>query len=356
MKYNLKRYLPSGLAIIVASTFLFNAVGEMKDSSKEVTDINSSKVYEDELKDNTSTSEKSMFNLKEKLDGIFNKEVEETTISFEQKEYTTREIEMKIKIVYDTLLKTCFKKMGTQKISMECRVPKDKIFAKSEITINAEGITDGKAFYNFLSELNEVCVVKTLCADSDTINEIKAFDLSFLEELEIESNCNYIGIVDLKNFNNLKSLSLEKVNADNIPASVEKMSFNGDNHSVYDISKELEFIKKSKNVWSVSFKNIIVPELNMPKVQITYLNFVNCDGDKNINISGSKDVYISYHNAGRESEKVVINGEIAGNMFIVSTDENVYAGNIMGNPEISFKVNTPDGIVESEIKTIGKTR
>ena len=137
MKYKLKKYLPAGLAVIISGTMLFNCVEEMRNGSSKTEEQSSSKSYEDDITNNVLTSETALSNIKEKIKNIFNKEEETTTFTFEETEATTRDLEMKIKIVFDRLIKKYYKKIGTQEISMECTVPKSGIFKKSEITINA---------------------------------------------------------------------------------------------------------------------------------------------------------------------------------------------------------------------------
>lgn len=357
MKYSLKKYLPAGLAVIISGVMLFNSAGEIKNGSSKNEDKFSSKSYEDEVTDSNLTSEKALYNLKEKLEKIFNKEKEEeTTFSFEETEASTRDVEMKIKIVYDKLLKKYFNKIGTQEISMTCKVSKEKIFSKSEITINAYKITNKEALYNFLKELSEVCIIKTLCTDSQSLANIQKFDIDFIEELEVKSNSKYIGIVDLSNFSDLKSLSLETVNAKNIPDTLEKIIIDGEKHSQYNIESELKQIKNLKNLWKVSIKNIYLEKLDIPEDNLVYLDLVNCEGNINANLENSNIAYISYHKSQLKDDSLTINGNVNERIVIVSNNENVYEGDLIGNPEISFSVNQKGEMVECNIKKVSETR
>ena len=356
MKYKLKKYLPAGLAVIISGTMLFNCVEEMRNGSSKTEEQSSSKSYEDDITNNVLTSETALSNIKEKIKNIFNKEEETTTFTFEETEATTRDLEMKIKIVFDRLIKKYYKKIGTQEISMECTVPKSGIFKKSEITINANNITDGKNFYDFLKEFSDICIIKTLNVDNQSVAELQKYDIDFIQELNVHSASNFIGIIDLGNFNDLKSLSLETVNAQNIPDTLEKIVIDGKNHSQYSIESELKQIKNLKKIWKVSIKNIYLEKLDIPEDNLVYLDLVNCDGDINVNIENSNIVYVSYHKSQPKDDSLTINGNVNERIVIVSNNENVYEGDLIGNPEISFSVNQKGEMMECNIKKVSETR
>ena len=106
----------------------------------------------------------------------------------------------------------------------------------------------------------------------------------------------------------------------------------------------------------MSFENIKVKNINFPEEKLIYLDFLNCEGNININVFDSEKVYISYCNNYSKKEPVIVNGKIDSNLIVVSNSDQIYKGNINGDPKISFSINDGEKKVDCEMKSFDEAK
>ncbi|MBQ9834567.1 MAG: hypothetical protein IJO33_05180 [Bacilli bacterium] len=217
--------------------------------------------------------------------------------------------------------------------------------------VNVKDVKNIDGLNKFLTIFQSIYPISNLNIDAKTLSQLN-IESPAIASLSINSKEK--ALVDLSNFEGITYLSLQNVNANNIPESVSAISFkggigkNGELDKTYNLTNELRQLKNLANLFNLSFEMVRVDEFDVPKTESVTIAFENCWGDTVIYVSDSN--YVELHNNTEHSCNVVtVNGKINSKLNVVDYPGGSFVeGNINGTPEIQIVNDRPFAVPTAE--------
>lgn len=232
---------------------------------------------------------------------------------------------------------------------------------KLALDLKIEKVKNINKLKKFLKYVSQVIPINGFSIYDTLLDEI-AIDYDEIESLKIKSSTDSVTNVSLENFKNIKFLGLERVVATNLPKSVISIDFIGSKDpeaNIVDKSYSADVMLRQlgwlDNIYQISFENMNVSHVSVPITKVISLTFKNCTGLTNVYISDSDIVEIhNYNDDGINYNDITVLGRINNELIVISPNYNVHTGQVKGDAQVSYYIETPGFVVaqgDAQIET-----
>lgn len=265
--------------------------------------------------------------------------------NYVENNYVNKDVNINLKLKVNSLIKKHFKEKDWDKISVYKIISENDRGLEQEIALSIFNVSNKYGLLDFLTELLSEINISVLNIDSQTLAKLESFEFRKIEKLIIENPEPFIGLINLDNFSNLKSLSLEKVIVNNMPSTIKEIKIDGSFHKYYNIAFLNEQFPNLKFLEEVEFYNMSFSDIVIPNFKKIYIKFFECYGNINLQFVSSEHVYVENFSYDTNLNNVIINGNISESLYICALNSKIGLGNIIGSPKI-YEV--PNNLEESK--------